>query len=279
MLLVALVACGSVIANDSDRTMPYFQARGFNVPILDGWEDQSSAEIAQFYLSEARATIRTALVPINDAISAVERDLEDLLGVDTGQPVYSDKVNLADGTWNVLVYDIDATTTASVMARRHEARSVVISFVETDPEARTVLLTMARTDEALEAAAPEIARAVANLTGIGLQELDDEGATELPSGAWAVYRRPTLAAMGMVFGNDSYVALQEGQLGDLGALADAYNMTLLGFFITPDNSSYLALGLAVVFVILSTLVFSFGWRSRSLEKDLALIQELARDDE
>ena len=104
---------------------------------------------------------------------------------------------------------------------------------------------MARTDEALDAATPEIARAIAKLTGIALQELDDEEVIELPSGAWAVYRRPTLAAMGMVFGNDSYVALQEGQLGDLAALADAYIMTLLGFFITPDNSSFLALGLAV----------------------------------
>ena len=279
VLLVALVASGTVIANDSDKTVPYFQARGFNVPILDGWEDQSSAEFAQFYLSDAQATIRIAVAPVNDAISAAEQDLEDLLGTGISQPVYSDKVNLADGTWNVLVYDIDAATTASVMSRLHEARSVVISFVESDPAARTVLLTMARTDEALDAATPEIARAIAKLTGIALQELDDEEVIELPSGAWAMYRRPTLAAMGMVFGNDSYVALQEGQLGDLAALADAYIMTLLGFFITPDNSSFLALGLAVIFVILGTLVFSFGWRSRSLQKDLVLIQELAREDE
>ena len=130
VLLVALVASGTVIANDSDKTVPYFQARGFNVPILDGWEDQSSAEFAQFYLSDAQATIRIAVAPVNDAISAAEQDLEDLLGTGISQPVYSDKVNLADGTWNVLVYDIDAATTASVMSRLHEARSVVISFVE-----------------------------------------------------------------------------------------------------------------------------------------------------
>ena len=278
VLLAALLACGGVTANDNDKTVPYFQASEFNVPILDGWEDQSTAEIAQFYLSEAQATIRTAIVPVNDAIAAAERDLEELLGADIGQPVYSDKVNLADGTWNVLVYDIDAATTASVMARRHEARSVVISFVESDPAARTVLLTMARTDEALEGAAPEIARAIAKLTGIALQELDDEGATELPSGAWAMYRRPTLAAMGMVFGNDSYVALQEGQLGDLAALAEAYNLTLLGFFITPDNSGYLALGLAATFIILGLLVLSYFWRARTMRQELALIEALGREE-
>ena len=93
------------------------------------------------------------------------------------------------------------------------------------------------------------------------------------------YGGVSAAAMGMVFGNDSYVALQEGQLGELPALAEAYNRTLLGFFITPDNSGYLALGLAVVAVILGTLVFSFFWRSRGLQKDLAMIEELAREEE
>ena len=47
-------------------------------------------------------------------------------------------------------------------------------------------------------------------------------------------------------------------------LADAYNRTLLGFFITPDNSRYLALGLAATFVILGLLVLgSLFWRERN----------------
>ena len=85
--------------------------------------------------------------------------------------------------------------------------------------------------------------------------------------------------MGMVFGNDSYLALQAGPPGDLATLADAYNQALLGFFITPDNSSYLALGLAVVVLILGGLILSFGWRARSLDQDAALIQQLTQADD
>ena len=65
---------------------------------------------------------------------------------------------------------------------------------------------------------------------------------------------------------------------DLAALADAYNRTLLGFFVTPDNSQYLALALAVVLVILGTLLGSLYWRERNVRKDLALLEELAGEE-
>ena len=70
----------------------------------------------------------------------------------------------------------------------------------------------------------------------------------------------------------------DGTVDALPELANAYNTTLLGFFITPNNSGYLYLGLAVVLGILFILAFSIVWRSRSLEKDLAVIQQLANDE-
>ena len=84
----------------------------------------------------------------------------------------------------------------------------------------------------------------------------------------------------MVFGNDSFLALAKGPIGvKLATLADAYFTVLLGFFITPDNSGYLALGLAAAFVTLGLLVFSYFWRARSLDQDAALIRHLARADD
>ena len=82
-------------------------------------------------------------------------------------------------------------------------------------------------------------------------------------------------AAGSVFGNDSYIALRQGAPGDLAALADAWQRTALGFFITPDNSLYLALGLAVSFAILGMLMLSWLWRGRQINKDLAMLRELA----
>ncbi len=278
-LLLALLSGAIVSSQDDENKLAYFQTAAFNAPVLSGWEDQSRDQVAQFQQPAAAATIRTALADADGPIAAAEAELSSWLGVEVGQPVYQGKVNLADGTWSVLIYDIDATSTASIMTRRAEGQFVVISFLERDPAARTVMLAVARDEAAREDAGAEVAYAVAALNAADFSALDAGAVVELPSGEWATYSRERQLAMGMVFGNDSFIALQEGEIGDLETLADAWNRTLLGFFVTPDNRIYLALGLFVVFVILGTLVFSFRWRARGIQKDLALLDELARVDE
>ena len=276
MLLCLLLIGGGASANDEPRTVPYYRAGAFNAPILEGWTNNSSADAAQFELAEAQATIRTALVSAADSLAAARSELRDLLGLDINQPVYDGKVNLADGTWRTLVFDLDEATTASVMARRNGSDFAVITFVERNPAARTLMLAITQADDSRDEADPEIVMAADTLAGISLERLNSVEVIDMPSGAWRVLRRPALTAMGMVFGNESYVAVQEGEPSELAALADAWNRALLGFFITPDNSRYLVLGLAAVFLILGTLVFSFSWRGRGLERDLALIQQLAQ---
>ena len=277
-LLLALLTVGIVSGQDDDISLRYFQSAAFNAPILEGWEDQSTEDVAQFYLPTAQTTIRTAIVRGGDAIAAAESDLARLLAMQITPPVYQDKVNLADGTWAVLVYELDAATTASVMARQDNSQVVVVSFVERNPAARTVMLSIAQSDESQDAATAEITVALEALADISLSDLEESESLDLPSGRWTAHKGVAVSALGMVFGNDSFIALQEGEIGELAALADAWNRTLLGFFVTPDNSAYLALGLIVVFVIMGTLLFSFVWRSRGIQKDLALIEALERED-
>ncbi|MCY3832596.1 MAG: hypothetical protein OXG85_06240 [Chloroflexi bacterium] len=279
VLIVALLALGIASAEGDEESVPYVQASGFNAPVLEGWADLSTDEIAQFHLAEAEATIRTALAAGADPPAAARSHLADWLGSEIGEPAYSDKVNLADGTWHSLVFDIDAATTASVMARQDDANVVLISFVETSPDARTIMLTLAQADDALDNATPEIGLALDRMAGLELDQLDEAGIVDLPSGEWQVYERDGLSAMGMVFGNDSYVALQDGAPADLARLADAWNRTLLGFFITPDNSLYLALGLIATFGILGLLILSYFWRSRSIQRDLAMLNALAAEED
>ena len=278
VMLLALLTVAIVAGQDDDISLRYFQSAAFNAPILEGWEDQSTEDVAQFYLPTAQTTIRTAIVRGGDAIAAAESDLARLLEMQITPPVYQDKVNLADGTWAVLVYELDAATTASVVARQDNSQVVVVSFVERNPVARTVMLSIAQSDESQDAATAEITVALEALADISLNDLEESESLDLPSGHWTAHKDVAVTALGMVFGNDSFIALQEGEIGDLAALADAWNRTLLGFFVTPDNSGYLALGLIVVFVIMGTLLFSFVWRSRGIQKDLALIEALERED-
>lgn len=280
VMLFAAAAGGIASAEDGeDPRAPYYQSRAFNVPILDGWGNQSGEDFAQFHLAEAQATIRTTTRALSDPIAAAEAELAMLTSLRVPQPTYSGKVNLADGTWHVLVYNLDDVTTASVMARMAADRVVVISFVERDPAARTAMLTLARSDESHDDASLEMILAADTLAEAMPSYLAEQESVMLPSGEWAFYAGEGMTVMGLVFGNDSYVALQQGAQGDLAALAEAYNRTLLGFFITPDNSHYLALALAALFVILGTLVGSLFWRELGLRKDLTVLEELARAEE
>jgi hypothetical protein len=276
IIAVVILTLGGALAQDGEETVPYQRTRGFNVPILEGWENRSGPDYSEFGHAEAIALIRTALVSATDAVDAAGHEMNHMTGNIPTEPIYSGKVNLADGTWTVLAYDIIGDTTASVMTRRAGDKFVVISLVENNPDTRTVLLTQAQADDSLDEATPEIARALEDIAGVNLEQLEATESLVLPSGEWQAYERDDMRVMGMVFGNESYLALQEGEPGDLAALADAWNRTLLGFFITPDNSLYLVLGLAVTFAILGTLVLSHFWRFRSLQKDLTLLNELGK---
>jgi len=197
------------------------------------------------------------------------------------EPIYSDKVNLADGTWAVLVYQVDEDTTASAMARQNEGRTFVVSFIESNPDATIVMTTIAHSDDS-DANTPilEIANAVESFTSASADDLTDPEIITLPSGKWTLQTdSDTVSAMGWIFGNDSYLAVADGDIDNLPELANAYNTTLLGFFITPDNGFYLILGLTVSLGTLAILLLSIILRARGLEKDLAIIQQLAQDDD
>lgn len=281
-LFLAIFSVISVIAQDEEDlpVVPYFQSTAFNVPVLDDWEDQSADNIAQFYQADAQATIRTTVVNETDAAAGAQQDLEALLGTELDTPTYSEKVNLADGTWTVLVYRVDEDTTASAMARLDEGRTFVISFVESNPNVEIIMATIAHAEDSeQDDPTPEIATAIETFTSASVDGLTDPETMTLPSGEWTSQSVDDVTVMGWVFGNDSYLAIAAGKIDNLPELANAYNTSLLGFFVTPDNSGYLALGLSVVLGTLALLAFSIIWRARNLQKDLAVIQQLVADDD
>ena len=265
---------GGLLAQE-EPTVPYFQSAAFNAPIPAGWQDQSRAGIAQFYQAAAQATIRTRIVPAGDVTDAVAQDLQAWLGSPVDSPVYQGKVNLADGTWRSLVYQIGDDATASVMARPNETGIIVISFVEAHPAAKIIMLTIAQTEQ--NDAQTEMTAALRTFNISGRADLSAPQTLTLSSGEWLLQSSAAAAAMGRALGNDSYIALAEGAVESLPELADAYHSSLLGFYITPDTSSFLWLGLAASFGILGILLFSFVWRRRGLQKELVLIQTLTQE--
>ena len=285
LLLALLLALATAGWASAQAEMPYFQSADFNVPILLGWENQSAPGIAQFSQPAGRATIRTTLAAGTDAPAAAAADLAGWLGLTAlAAPAYSGKVNLADGTWHVLAQEIDAERSASQLVRAAGDRFIVISFLESEPAARTWMLAIAQADETLHTPEAEIDSALQNMAQTRLSDLAALGTITLPAGDWLVFQSETTQAAGSSFGNDSFIALQTALPGELMptdeliSLADAWQSTALGFFITPDNSPYLWLGVAVSLLILSVLVGSFAWRARAVQKDLAMLEQLRSAD-
>ncbi len=280
-LLWTIISVFGVMAQDDEEELPvipYFQSYAFNVPMLEDWEDQSTEDIAQFYLADTQTTIRTHVVDNPDSISGAEQDLKAFFDSELPDPIYSEKVNLSDGTWAVLVYQIDDETTASAMSRQADGRSYVISFIESNPDVEIIMATIAHADADQADATPELAIAVETFTSTSADDLSNPETITLPSGEWVMQTADSVSTLGWVFGNDSYIAVADGEIDNLPELANAYNTTLLGFFVTPNNGNYLALGLAVSLGTLGILLFSIWWRARNLQKDLAVIQQLAEDD-
>lgn len=280
-ILWAIISVFGVMAQEDEEELPvipYFQSYAFNVPILEDWEDQSTEDIAQFYQADTQVTIRTHVVDNRDSIAGAEEDLQAFFDSELPDPIYSEKVNLSDGTWAVLVYQIDDETTASAMSRQADGRSYVVSFIESDPDVEIIMATIAHADTAQETAIDEMSIAVETFTSTSADDLSDAETMILPSGEWVMQTADSVSTLGWVFGNDSYIAIADGEIDNLPELANAYNTTLLGFFVTPNNANFLALGLAVSLGTLGILLFSIWWRARNLQKDLAVIQQLVEDD-
>ena len=77
---------------------------------------------------------------------------------------------------------------------------------------------MAQEDEAQTGSDAEIERALDLFSDYDASQLESRASVALASGEWTAYGNAELRVMGMVFGNDSYIALQEGEIGDLAML-------------------------------------------------------------
>jgi len=298
LLVILLLSAFSIDAHDGIEgehdhdTIPYLRSNtGFNVPIPGGlWENQSTRDVALFVNESLEATIHvTAVRTLNDE-EAIAQVLATFVDGALPEPTVNERIGLGSGTWTQQLFQI-GDTSISTLALVRSDRTFVISFIEMSADydayqlAVRLPLTEAAEDEAADAAAeaqPGITLALQQLFG---EDFDTEPATTttlaLLSGAWALNGYDTadsLKVLGFPFRDIVYTTIITGQDQAGLELADSFNTVFLGFFITPDNSRFLILGLAASGIILAALLASLWIRHRNVEKDLQLIEELTQDD-
>ena len=302
LLLLLLLFIGVVYAQETEveeLAIPYYQSADFNVPLLEEWEDTTENNSIDFNHTDWASHIRVVLIDENDATQGIQQALSNVTTETLPEPLFQSRVNLADGTWHQFIYGLDNGQTISAFGQARDGQTYVLSFSEQIEDDSLYMLIVQNQelpptltaeqavetaqDEAIRDARPGIQEAVETLFGEEYEH-DPSQTTfvELPSGTWQrnQYELPngnTITALGMVFGNATYVTLQQGETADIAELSDAFNTVFLGFFVTVDTITYLYLGLAVVFGLFIFLIGSIFLRYRNLQKDVVVIQQLASE--
>lgn len=260
----------------------YHSNLGFNIPVIGAWENFSTRDFAYFRKESASAELHVDVVQETDVITGLNETLENVLSFDlSSEPLFSDSINLADGTWQQFIHQ-QGERTVSAFGQVRNAKTYVISLTEDQPDADLYLMIIRNTETSTQVSPPDPAPAIATALETLWDDFDAEPASselvELPSGIWTQqnyeWDDQPVTVLGMVFGNATYVTIATGEAQAVTDLTNAFNTAFLGFFVTPENNEFLYLGLAGTAIVFLLLVVSIWLRYRNAQRDMQLIEQL-----
>jgi len=105
---------------------------------------------------------------------------------------------------------------------------------------------------------------------------------ELSNGTWLRQEYndiegEAVSVLGQLRGNTTFVVIEQGEANKIERVNKAFYTVLFGFFVTPESTSYLYMGLATVFGFAGLLILSMVVRYRNALKDTELIRQLAQE--
>ncbi len=246
-----------------------------NILVPAGWENVSTDGVrlvndvlgAQIDAFALRGDVEARLAEwAPEAIDAPELEL-----------LQQADVQLTTGEWTQRLYKLPASDTRAltVFSQRIDDVEYVITFSAREP----VFAFVVPLDSPLADAAGASAVVDAGAAALGLDATREGELTDEQVGATTWYRQ------GMRVGADDYLALvrRSGELtadiiiGPAGAVTpdDAVALTVVrDFFLTPETTNYLVLGLVAAFAVLGVFVVSLIVRRRNLRRDEAVLREV-----
>lgn len=290
LLLICLLMLAMPIFAQEDEAeeapklppIPYFVAenasRKFNVPVPFEWENVSSdTNIAHFAHPNGLGDIYGLPVDPQDAQAAAETAIKRILGDISLTARYSGQFQLDGNDWGKFAFTSELGTVTAFTQTRYEAVYVLFyHYPKTDHE----FYFMAQNVVDEEAPQTTVLTALSTLYPNIPETPQAETIIPLSNGDWTrqVYALgdAELVTLWQKRGAVVYITVENGD----GAVVDGVNKalftSLFGFFITPRNTEYLWLGLIVTFGIAGIFVLSLFLRHRGLNRDEALVRELAK---
>ncbi|MBL8155159.1 MAG: hypothetical protein JNM70_13330 [Anaerolineae bacterium] len=278
ILALLIVLPSFALAQESAPQTAYYNAEArFGMPVPSGYENQTAGDLTHF--SNGIGDIYVLQVNTTDLTAGIRAALERIDPAFVTDPAKSSTVNLANGTWQQAIFTPPGGAIISALAQVYDNRTFVLAYVHNQPDTDTLAVIVESADvqagitDAIQrfidpafAAEPADSTTTANAQGTAIVE-----------NRYALEDGQALLAQGSVRGDFTYVVLERGPADGLQAVDDAFFTVLLGFFVTPNTSNYLLLGLAVSAIILLGFAVSLILRHRSLQRDLQTIEQLQRE--
>ena len=262
--------------------IPYFVAenagRKFNVPVPFDWENVSSdPNIAHFAHPSGLGDIYALPVESQNPQVGAETAIKQILGDISLTARYSGQFQLDGNDWGKFAFTSDlGTLTAFTQTRDDVVYVLFYHYPKTDHE----FYFMAQNILEDEASQAGVLTALSSLYPEIPPTPQTETIVPLSNGDWTrqtyAIGEAQIVTLWQRRGGVVYITVENGD----GAVVDSVNKalftSLFGFFITPQNTPYLWLGLAVVFGIAGIFILSLFLRHRGLTRDEALVQELTK---
>jgi len=262
--------------------IPYFVAenagRKFNVPVPFDWENVSSdPNIAHFAHPNGLGDIYSLPVDSQSPQSAAETAIKRILGDISLTARYSGQFQLDGNDWGKFAFSSElGTLTAFTQTRDNVVYVLFYHYPKTDHE----FYFMAQNVLEDEASQSGVLIALSSLYPEIPETPQTETIVPLSNGDWTrqtyAIGEAQIVTLWQRRGGVVYIIVENGD----GAVVDGVNKalftSLFGFFITPQNTAYLWLGLAVTFGIAGIFILSLFLRHRGLTRDEALVRELAK---
>jgi len=262
--------------------IPYVSTSGaieqFNIPVPNGWRNVGTSDLPHLVTSDVEAGIYVVAVGSDELEPGVQTAIEQVIPDFDAEPRSVGELNMDGNIWTQTVYDLDDDTDVTAFSLLRD--SVVYSLLYVNEEPSNFYMVATRPEEGgVEAG---ITEALGNLYPSFAGEPISTTEVELSNGTWLrqdyeeINGQP-VSVLGQLRGNTTFVVVEQGEANKIERVNKAYYTVLFGFFVTPESTSYLYMGLATVFGFAGFLILSMVLRYRNAVKDTELIRQLAQE--
>lgn len=291
-LLLTTVALHAQEDEEELPEIPYFRgSSGFNVPILEleGWDNQHTDDDAIYINADLNTRINVTMVRTLDDNEAIQTAINALTDSEHSEPFVDTRIGLSTGTWTQQLFSTDDMSISSFALVRGD-RTFVVTLIEESPDynahqvaVRSPILSTTDDGTVLTDFAGGVDLAVQTFLGedvsftltdsvdlsvLGLVSLQNQYSTDTND----------VTVFAQELEGITYATITTSDAETATQLGESVESVFLGFFITPDNTNFLYLGLTMVALIFGVLLGSMWLRYSNVQKDMALVEELSEKD-